>query len=123
MHYKKIIVGIGLIGSTILTYNIGKNQGYNQGYNQGFEDTKTEIRKYAVNLKQGIYRREQEATQVCWSWTDTTKIYTYGKAYQFEKDAFRDCYIKIDDAINYDIDRLTKGDLIKTIKFNKLYEK
>jgi hypothetical protein len=109
MNYKKTIIGLGIVGSTILAYNIGKSR----GYKQGFVDTKEEIRTHVVNLKQETYEREQNATKIWWSWDDTTKVYTYGNAYGFEMRAFQDSYRKIDDLLNYNIDRLTKEELIK----------
>jgi len=123
MNSKQIIIGIGIVGSIGLANYIGKNIGYKQGYAQGFGDTKTEIRQYAVNLKQKIYLKEKEATFVWWNSQDTTKIFTYGDEYGFEKEAFQDCYRELSTLIDINIDRLTKKELIKTVEFNKIYNK
>lgn len=120
-NYKKAVIGIGVVVSTLLVYNIGKKAGYSNGYSQGFEDTRTEIRQNVVGTHRMIIDKANDASHFWWITKDTNKVFTLGDEYKFEKYAYDECDRELSDLIDYRIDRLTAKDVKESAELDKIY--
>jgi hypothetical protein len=116
--FKRAMTGLAILaGITPTIFNVGKDI----GYNQGFEHTKTYIRRDASNVWENIVRLENISENEWWQSNDTTQI-NLKRAYRMEKDAYQECYLKIDDFINYRIAPLTAKDVKRSAELDKIYD-
>lgn len=116
--FKRAMTGLAiLLGTAPAIYNAGKDI----GYNRGFEDTKTEIRQHVVGTHRMIIDKANDASHFWWITNDTNTVFTRRDQYKFEKCAYDDCEIILDDLINYRINPLTVQNVKESAELDKKY--